>query len=47
MSDSAVSSTELIAAGHAVATPHDAGEKRQSRTSRGQALCGMTGVTGH
>ncbi len=36
MADSTVSVMELIAAGHAVAWPHDAG---------GQALCGMARVT--
>ena len=46
MTDSTVSVMELIAAGHAVAVPHDAGV-RSHPTPVGQALCGMAHVTSH
>jgi hypothetical protein len=46
MDDKTVSVMELIAAGHAVAVPHDAGV-RSSPTPVGQALYGMAHVTGH
>ena len=50
IADKTVSLMELIAAGHAVAVPHDAGVRSQipfPLYTSGQALCGMTRVTGH
>jgi hypothetical protein len=44
MADKTVSVMELIAAGHAVAVPHDAGVRSQMKPV-GQALCGMARVT--
>jgi len=47
IADKTVLLTELIAAEHAVAVPHDAGVRSHPTPVPGQALYGMAHVTGH